>query len=86
MKRKMHTNKLFKNLKIRQISRIADGAILLSINKRLKTTYPIPLDQCSTPNNILAWCVHLLEKRWIKKIHVEQFILDACRINKIELL
>jgi len=46
--------------------------------------YEIPLQQCRTHKQILAWVEHLLPKMWIDKEHVEYFIYQARKANRLE--
>jgi len=58
--------------------------ISLVIDKR-KVTYDIPLTQCKSSEDILEWSLHLLEKVWVTREQLSEFILQACIINKIDI-
>jgi hypothetical protein len=48
-------------------------------------SYEISLDRCSSHADIVAWCLHLLEKGWVEKAHLEQFIMLACHHHKLKM-
>ena len=47
--------------------------------------YNIPLEQCSTPTEILGWVKHLSEKTWVTNDVMRRFVSIACEELGIDL-
>ncbi len=45
--------------------------------------YNIPLNKCNTLENILGWVIHLLEKDWVTKDIVDEFIETALKEHNL---
>jgi hypothetical protein len=45
--------------------------------------YNIPLNKCNTLEKILGWVIHLLEKSWVTKEIVNEFIETALKQNNL---
>jgi len=58
---------------------------MVLVIKGKKLTYDILLNECKTAEQIFECALQLLEKTWATKLHVKQFILHACDVNKIKI-
>jgi hypothetical protein len=60
-----------------------DGEQISFLSDRFK----IPLSECASHKDILAWVTHLLESKtgWVTIGHVEQFILTAALHHGLDL-
>lgn len=54
-----------------------------SIVINVKYKYEIRLSRCDTPEKLLWWISHLLEKTWMNKRVMKRFILLTCKANNI---
>lgn len=59
---------------------VIDGCIVINIEYEC----PIPLNTCSTYQQILHWVWHLAEKTWMTQIVTRRFIEIACQHHNLE--
>lgn len=45
--------------------------------------YNIPLSKCDNMEKILGWVIHLLEKSWVTKEIIDEFIQTALKHHNI---
>lgn len=52
---------------------IDDGVIVLSV-PGMPTTYEIACERANTPEKVLGWIMHLMDKRWVDRKLIKAFI------------
>jgi hypothetical protein len=56
---------------------IHEGSIWIRTTKRANVgdtfqCYEIPLDEVKTAGDLLSWMIHIAEKSWSRKVHLEE--------------
>jgi len=46
--------------------------------------YEIPLDECTTAEELLDWTMHLCEKGWVSPAIIHRVVKVACKENNLK--